>query len=271
MDPLQLRRRVAASPAARAAALPTRVAAVAKVNGRLLRQSARWLVHSREHTNFTYDLTERNRRHLEWWVAELTDRPVGEIRGYIAEVRDDAELIQRVLDATAASDRRGLADPRVRLGRRVGWYAIVRALAPEHVIETGTDKGLGSCVFAAALLRNGHGRLTTIDVNPSSGYLVGGDYARVIDRRVGDSRTVLADVAPAHVFLHDSWHTYEHETAELGAVRLAPGALVLSDNSDQSDALMDWAEANGRRFTYFQERPVDHWFPGGGIGAAPNA
>ena len=38
-------------------------------------------------------------------------------------------------------------------GRRLGWYALVRALKPRTVVETGADKGLGSCVLAALRLR----------------------------------------------------------------------------------------------------------------------
>ena len=166
-------------------------------------------------------------------------------RRFIAEINDDGDLRAHVREATARSDRRGLADATVRLGRRVGWYALVRSLRPAHVIETGTDKGLGSVVLAAALLKNGHGRLTTIDLNPDSGYLIAGRYADVVDRVVGDSVEMLgASQDPVDVFLHDSLHTLEYETAELQAVRsrLTPEAVVLSDNAHMTDALSSWAE-----------------------------
>lgn len=265
----EFRRRVAASRLAPIAAFPTRARTVARHNWRSAATSLRWLFTSREHTNYTYNLTDRNRRHLEWWIADVTGTRHGEIRGYVAEILGDFDFVQHVQTVTARSARRGLADREVRLGRRIGWYAITRALKPMHVIETGTDKGLGSCVFAAALLRNGAGRLTTIDVNPASGYLITGKYADVVDRRIGDSVPVLRGAEPADVFIHDSLHTYSHERAELDAVPLTSKALVLSDNADQTDALLDWAEAAGRPFTYFAERPADHWFPGGGIGASP--
>jgi Methyltransferase domain len=246
------------------------VAYDAKVVGR----SARWLVRSREHTNFTYDLTERNQEHLAWWVANLAGADVDEVRGFMGELVDDADLKAHIRQATMHSDRRGLADRDVRFGRRVGWYALTRALQPEHIVETGTDKGLGSCVFAAALLRNGHGRVTTVDVNPDSGYLITGRYASVVDRVMGDSIDVLrSGSTPVDLFLHDSWHTFEHESGELAAVapRLSHGAMVLSDNAHESDALLRWAEQSGRRFTFFREEPSGHWWPGDGIGAASDA
>jgi Methyltransferase domain len=270
-----LSRRVAASRFARAAAFPVRASMVASYDSKVLGRSARWLVASREHTNFTYDLTERNQDHLACWVANLTKvEDVDQVRGYMRELDEDEDLKGHIRQATMRSDRRGLADRDVRFGRRVGWYAITRALQPEHVVETGTDKGLGTCVFAAALLRNGHGRVTTVDVNPDSGYLITGRYAGVVDRVIGDSIEVLrSGVTPVDLFMHDSWHTYEHESGELAAVasRLSADAMVLSDNAHESDALLRWAERSARRFSFFREVPSGHWWPGDGIGAATNA
>jgi Methyltransferase domain len=229
------------------------------------------LVGSREHTNFTYDLTALNSEHLAWWVADVAGVPVAEARGYMGEVEQDGDLTRHVQAATQASERRGLADREVRLHKRIGWYALVRALRPVHVVETGTDKGLGSVVLAAALLRNGSGKLTTLDINSDAGYLISGDYATVTDLRIGDSLDALTGTEePVDFFLHDSLHTREHEFAEYEAVtpRLTERAVVLSDNAHVTDALPNWAERTGRRFTYFQERPDHHWYPGGGIGLA---
>ncbi|SDR91246.1 Methyltransferase domain-containing protein [Nocardioides scoriae] len=265
------RRRVASSRFARAAALPTRIRVVGRHDLGVLTDSARWLTRSREHTNFTYDLQPLNREHLSWWVAGVADVPVDEVRSYVRELEEDDDLVRHVRTMTQESDRRGLADSEVRFGRRLGWYALVRATRPNHVVETGTDKGLGSVVLAAALLRNGTGRLTTIDVNAESGYLVTDRYAGVVERRLGDSLALLGEESsPVDLFLHDSLHTRAHELAELAAVepRLAPGALVLSDNAHATDALMTWAEQRGRSFSYWQERPDRHWYPGCGIGLA---
>lgn len=270
MDKQELRRRVVASPIAPIAVLPTRLRAVARYNAHTLGRSVRWLVKSREHTNFTYELTGLNREHLAWFVATLSSKPVAEIRDYLDELDSDEQLRETVQAATASSARRRLADPVARWHKRAGWYALVRALRPEHVVETGTDKGLGSLVFAAALLRNGTGQLTTVDINSDSGYLITGRYAEVVDRRVGDSLSILSSLSDVDLFLHDSLHTEAHEAAEYRAVSavLMPGALVLSDNAHVTPALPNWAEATGRRFLYFQEQPAGHWYPGGGIGAA---
>ena len=89
-------------------------------------------------------------------------------------------------------------------------------------METGTHLGLGSCIIAAALLRNGHGRLTTIDVDADAGYLITEPWASVIDRRIGSSVDELASLRDVGMFLHDSLHTYDYETSELAAVGAEP-------------------------------------------------
>ncbi|WP_216373074.1 class I SAM-dependent methyltransferase [Streptomyces tailanensis] len=265
-----VQRRVASSRIASVAALPGRMYLVGRHNAAELAKSARWLARSREHTNFTYDLTPLNREHLAWFIAEVTARSVGEIRAYFEEVESDRGLHEHLRRAIKASDRQRLADRDVRFGRRIGWYALVRALRPAHIVETGTDKGLGTCVLAAAVRRNGAGRVTTIDVNPCSGYLISGRYGAVVNRHIGDSIDVLGQLEVVDVFLHDSLHTAGYEHAELETVgpRLTEKAMVLSDNAHASGTLSDWAEETRRRFLFFGEQPRDHWYPGGGIGVA---
>jgi predicted O-methyltransferase YrrM len=131
-------------------------------------------------------------------------------------------------------------------------------------------------VLAAALLRNaaeGHpGRVSALDINPEAGYLVAAEpWSAVVDLVIGDSVASLGALAtPVDLFLHDSDHSVVHERAELAAVepRLAPGALLLTDNVTSTDVLASYAERTGRRFLAFTERPARHWFPGDGIGAA---
>lgn len=271
-----LRRAIARTPLARLAAFPTRTARVARHDARVIGTSVRWLFTSREHHNYTYDLTPLNRGHLAWYVAQVCDAPVGAVRDWFAELEGDQALRRHIEAATAASARRGLADRTVRYGRRLGWYAMVRARKPAHVVETGTDKGLGTCVLAAALLRNaaeGHpGRVSSMDINPDAGYLVAAEpWTTVAVRITGDSvASIRALTTPVDVFLHDSDHSAAHERAEFEAVEptLAPGALLLTDNVTSTNVLPRYAEATGRRFLAFTERPARHWYAGDGIGAA---
>ena len=72
------------------------------------------------------------------------------------------------------------------------------------------------------------------------------------------------------IFLHDSDHRPEYEWAEFLAIepRLHPASIVLSDNSQQSPKMREFAARIGRSYLYFQDQPTRHWWPGDGIGAA---
>ncbi|SBT52721.1 class I SAM-dependent methyltransferase [Micromonospora auratinigra] len=276
MDATKLRRAIARTPLAPVAAFPKRLARVARHDATVLRTSARWLFTSREHHNYTYDLTRLSREHLAWFVAVTCDAPVAQVRAWFAELDGDEKMRRHIETATATAARRGLADRQVRYARRIGWYAVVRARRPAHVVETGVDKGLGSCVLAAALLRNaaeGHpGRLTSLDINPEAGYLARATpWADVVDLVVGDSiASIRALDRPVDLFLHDSDHSRAHERSEFDEIeaKLAPGAMLLTDNVTATDVLATHAERTGRRFLAYRETPARHWYPGDGIGIA---
>ena len=266
----KLRRRLATSPVARGAAFPLRTMIVARYDAHVIGRSVDWLVRGRETTNFTYELNSLNRDQLCWFISAVTGAEIGQVRAWMRELEDDSDLANHLTRRLSSNPRRRICATEPHWARRSGWYAIVRAAQPDLVVETGTHLGLGSCVIAAALLRNGHGRLTTIDIDPEAGYLIGEPWASVIDRRTGNSTELLGSLKDIDVFLHDSLHTYDYETRELTAVEpnLHADAIVLSDNAHESSALSDWAERSGRHYLFFKEQPIDHWWPGDGIGAA---
>jgi predicted O-methyltransferase YrrM len=269
-------RSIARTPLAPVAAFPTRLARVARYDAKVISSSARWLFTSREHHNYTYDLTRLSRDHLAWFVSVVCDLPVGRVREYFGELESDGDLRTHIESATARAARRGLADRKVRYARRIAWYAIVRASKPGHVVETGVDKGLGTCVLAAALLRNADdgrpGRVTSLDINPEAGYLAQAKpWSGVVDLVIGDSIGSIGALSqPVDMFLHDSDHSVEHERRELDAVgpKLAGGALLVTDNAAKTDVLARYAERTGRRFLAYREQPALHWYPGDGIGVA---
>jgi hypothetical protein len=266
----KLRSRVASSPLARGAAVPLRTMMVARYDAHLIGRSVDWLVRSRETTNLTYDLDPLNRDQLCWFVSAVTGVEVAKVRAWMRELENDNQLAGHISKRLSSNPRRGVGARKPHWARRFGWYALVRAAQPDQVVETGTALGLGSCAIAAALLRNGHGRLTTIDTNPEAGYLIGEPWSSVIDRRIGSSLDVLAELNDVDLFLHDSLHTYDYETRELAVVEpnLRADAIIVSDNAHDSSALSDWAERTGRHYLFFKEQPLRHWWPGDGIGAA---
>lgn len=272
----RMRRRLRQLPPARAANhYSLRLRTAAAYLRRPLAEVLPWLLHSRETTNFTYDLTPLNRRYLAALLTDVTGHPYDKLARFIDELQQDGALREHIRRATLASDQHAVSDTAARYGRRLGWYALTRTLRPRVVVETGVDKGLGSCVICAALLRNAAegspGRYYGTDINPRAGYLLGAPYNAYGEILYGDSLASLEQMAPEiDLFINDSDHSADYEAREYETVadKLSPGAVILGDNAHVTDALLKFAQATGRHFVFFQEVPSGHWYPGAGIGIA---
>jgi len=237
----------------------------------------RWLFKSKETTNFTYDLEETNKRYLAALISDVTNEDYDVVMAYIREIEGDNDLRIHIADSTIGSGLAFIADKEVHFGRRVGWYALTRILKPKVVIETGVDKGLGSCLLTAALKRNtqeGHeGRYYGTDINPTAGYLLSGVYANYGSILYGDSIESLKKFdGVIDLFINDSDHSADYETDEYKTVanRLSKHAVILGDNSHYTDKLLEFSLETDRHFVFFQEKPKTHWYAGSGIGISFN-
>ena len=235
----------------------------------------RWAFSSKEHYNHTYHLSELNKLYLASYVSVISGHPPEVIRKYILELEQDEQLRCVLRERTLASPDRHNCDVEPRYGRRLGWYALVRATKPRVVVETGVDRGLGTAVIAAALLRNAAegcpGLVHATDIIPDCGHLFAEPYKSHGRILLGDSVELLKKFPePVDIFLHDSDHRAEYEWAEFLAIepRLHPGSIVMSDNSQQTSMMLEFAQRIGKSFLYFQDQPIHHWWPGDGIGAA---
>ena len=240
---------------------------------RQVKLSVRWLITSREFANYTYDLTDRNKDQLAWFIAGVADIDVDQVWAYFREVEDNQELRAYMRARLLESHRDREFDETPYYGRRIGWYALIRATRPRVVVETGTEKGLGSLIIAEALRANEYGHLHTVDIEESSGLLIGPEYGQFVSRVHSDSLRALADIKDVDLFIHDSDHSAAHERNEFIAIapNLTGSAIVLSDNSHATSELSAWSSVEARRFLYFSEEPLDHWYRGAGIGVSlPN-
>lgn len=232
-----------------------------------------WIFKSREVTNYTYDLTARNRLYLAHLLSCNTRVPLQTILGYFEELENNSDLKTHILEETRKHEDHYLADRAVRFGRRLGWYALVRVLKPRVVIETGVDKGLGSCLLAEGLRKNTEegfpGRYYGTEINPRCGYLLTGLYGTFGEILYGDSIETLKSFSQEiDLFINDSDHSTEYEMNEYRVIegKLSPKAYILGDNAHDTDKLARFSEMTGRSFVFFKEEPADHWYPGAGIG-----
>jgi cephalosporin hydroxylase len=235
----------------------------------------KWLFASRETTNFTFDLDDYQRAYLVDFVAVVTHKSVEEIAAYMRELEQDQALAQHIEKLTQQHPERYKADRVIRFGKRLAWYAMVRALKPKTVIETGVDKGLGAVVLTAALLKNkseGHlGRYFGTDINPKAGYLLQAPYSEVGEILFGDSVNSLEKFGEKiDIFINDSDHSADYEMREYQTVKdkLAANAYILGDNSDVTDKLHEFSRQQNRRFLFYKEVAKNHWYQGGGVGVS---
>lgn len=235
----------------------------------------KWIFASRETTNFTYDLTPYSKQCLAALLSNITGTPSDTVESYFNELQTDVALASHIEKCISKSEDRFLSDKKVCYGRRIGWYALARIIKPRVIVETGVDKGLGSCVLCSALLKNAAegspGEYFGTDINSAAGYLLAPPYSAVGKIIYGDSiQSLKAFNREIDLFVNDSDHSATYEADEYRTVqsKLSSHAVLIGDNSHGSPSLLAHSKASGMRFHLFLETPQDHWYPGGGIGIA---
>lgn len=152
-------------------------------------------------------------------------------------------------------------------------YAIIRAVRPRTVVETGVASGSSSWFILEALDRNGQGELYSVDLpverwsqsdyrtldrvslpaNKEPGWLVPDRLHRRWHLHLGDSRVELRKtlelVSSCEVFLHDSEHSYEVMSLEyaLAFDHMSAGGVIISDDIRWNDAWSDFTKKHQLR------------------------
>lgn len=231
----------------------------------------KWSLKQSESDNFYYGLTDLNKDHLAWLIGHVTALPTKKAREYIDELENDEEF-RRDLQQKLTSHP-GCRDIKVEFGRRVGWYAFLRALKPRVVVETGVHHGIGACVLCRALQRNAEegcpGRYFGTELLEQYGFLLTEPYDKYGEIIYGDSLETLRKFSQEiDIFINDSDHDagYEYEEYVTVSDKLSRNAIIIGDNAHASSSLAKFAEEKGRSFLFWAEKPVNHFYPGAGIG-----
>lgn len=120
-------------------------------------------------------------------------------------------------------------------------YLLARAKNARHVVEFGTSFGLSTLYLAAALKDNGGGKLIGSELLPHKAarareHLAAANLAEFVDIREGDALTTLSQDLPPNIdlLLLDGAKVLYPRLLELLSPRLAPGAVIVADNADDS-------------------------------------
>ena len=227
-------------------------------------ETFRWIWKTNEVTNFDYYISPQSKNYGIILLSQILQKDVEELEGYALEIENDQELFQSLSENVARSPIRGILRKNPVLGRRVFWYVIVRATKPRIVVETGTDKSLGTAILARALQKNGTGEVYTVDIVQPRGYLQ--DQGRLnlpIKFITMDSHEFLSNTSvEIDIFLHDSNHEYNYELEEYSRAfeKLSDEGILLSDNSNQNSSLYDFARSKNLRFFNIENTPLNFPF-----------
>jgi hypothetical protein len=234
-----------------------------------------WTGRKTEISNFYYDLTEKNLLELAQFVSVVCGIELSRAESYVREIRENAEIRSHI-EATMRLDKT-MRDSNLFLGRRIGWYAVIRAMKPKLVVETGVHQGVGAVTIINALMRNSEegfpGRYLGTDIDPEAGVLLKGKYLEYGELLYGDSIDSLKGITDTvDIFINDSDHSEIYEAKEYLVIspKLSPSAMILGDNSHATDALLKYSIATNKKFLFFKEEPKAHWYPGAGIGVSFN-
>ena len=230
-----------------------------------------WILKNTELSNFYYHLTEQNTSYLISLLATLTKSDNTLVKKYVEEITNNDSLRNHIRFFYSGDKR--MKDSSFGFGRRIGWYALIRTLKPKIIVETGVDQGLGACVIAEAIkaniLEGFEGQYFGTEINTNAGGLFNARYKIYGEIIYGDSIETLKNFnKKIDLFINDSDHSSDYEYREYETITnlISQNGWILGDNSHACDSLWRFSNEQKRNFVFFQEEPLDHWYPGAGIG-----
>ena len=261
----------------RAVLLPYRLSLATRYLLRDIALVPTWLIRSREIGNFTYQVTELFRETLSCVIAEISNVDITAVRSYVMEFDHDDILKNHVREARVGDPRSAISDYEVRPGKRLIYYVLTRTMKPRLVVEAGVDKGLGSCIISAALMRNAEegfpGRLLACDISSDAGHLLSGVY-RSVGELVPCGIEDLPDrlTGPIDLYFHDITPGAESAALQALGAHFAPGAMVVSPW--HTGAMLRFSQRMNWSFRILPEQTTGTWYRGSQIvvvsGARPD-
>jgi predicted O-methyltransferase YrrM len=146
-------------------------------------------------------------------------------------------------------------------------YTLVRASRPTNVVEFGMSLGISAIHLASAVRDNGEGRVVTTELNANKVALATRNFADAgLDDLItvlhGDALETLASLdGPVQFVLLDGWKDLYVQVLKLLEPRLAPGAIVVADNTSMAglQSYLDYVRDTGNGYVsvHFPVRDSD--------------
>ena len=238
------------------------------------RESLRFLLHSSEVSNFTYE--NSNVEEMIAAVAAVAEADPAEVERLNAELDADEELRSRLAAGLAGRADRG--DAPLYGYRRIS-YCLIRLRKPAAVVECGTHDGLGSSVILRALERNAAegspGGLRSCDLSPGAGWLIPDSLRANFELFVGDAAEALPRMLSGGVdyFVEDFGYAFagKREFIDAAVAEAGEDGVLVLTEVDETPVLAERARQASGSFAVFREQPLDHWWAGHdwGIAALP--
>lgn len=132
-------------------------------------------------------------------------------------------------------------------------YGVARIIKPAIVLECGVANGYSTFFLINALMRNGYGKLHSVDINTNVGSLLTESekkdwVLKILDTKNprSDFKNFIRSLKCIDLYLHDSDHRYTWQMFEYSQVlsKLDPAGIFISDDVDTSYAFIDICARN---------------------------
>jgi predicted O-methyltransferase YrrM len=175
-------------------------------------------------------------------VASALDRMYSESQAQMATLRESGPPVD-MAKSSAQERADALSDFYLPVTPEAGrlLYSLVRATRPQTIVEFGMSLGLSGIHLASAVKDNGSGRVVTTELSAAKVAAAKKNFADagladVISVLEGDALETLKTIdGPVDFVLLDGWKEFYLPVIKLLEPRLAPGTLIVADNTNMAD------------------------------------
>lgn len=223
----------------------------------MLQNAGGRIKHAIKHPRYAMKVAWNELTHAdEKYLSQITAVSTSIILGFLEEPIRTPEFEQHLREAAHYFHRLSITSADIYAKKVVNQYAVIRALRPRCVVETGIANGVSAAYILLGLKKNGSGVLHSVGLADPAflptrmepGWFVPMWLRELWTPHFGDAREILPpllrQLGEIDLFIHDSLHTYEHMNWEFETAYpfLRTGGLLLKDDALWNRAFGDFAE-----------------------------